>query len=315
MKKSSSIWDKRYAPKKLKDFVIIDRLRKKFQKIIDNKDVKMIRLLYGGPGHGKTTLAEIVAREIGAQWKIANVSDNRQIDYVRDVIAPFAQSASMVSGVKKIFILDEADQQTHDAKKMMKKLVVDTLDNCSYIITTNHVEAFDEANLSRVDKISLIPQNEKEVTELQKGYFMRCVHILKSEKVKYDPKVLKKFVKQLYPDIRQMIMSLQDCYDSYGEINDNILEVRASISGKLLGALQNGVTRNDMIEISNEVDPTDFFYSFHNKIAAYLTGESLVNAYAIYGFYNATHNNAINKKASLACCLIELGEAKLKFKS
>ena len=73
-----------------------------------------------------------------------------------------------------------------------------------------------------------------------------------------------------------------------------------------------------MIPIANEIDPIDFYYSFHEKIAKHLEGESLSKAYEIYTFFNSTHERAISKAGHLAGCIIEIGNAvkagQIKFK-
>lgn len=309
----SSLWDKKYEPKDLDGFVCLDKHRKKFQKIIDERDVKVVRFLYGGPGFGKTTIANILMRQVKAQCKVINGSDKTSVDDIRGDVSTFSKTASTVPGIKKIIFIDEGDRLSTEAKDAMKKLIVDVADKCSFIIATNRPEAFESANLSRVDRISLIPTSKEETKELQKAFYMRAKFILDSEKVKFPPKTLQKLIMSVYPDFRQIIIQLQMYYDVYGEINDGILDYKTNTTGSLLNALREKVTNNEMIAICNEVEPIDFFYSFQEGIANYLTNDSVRAAYEIFGFYNSSHGVAINKKTSLACCMIELLNADLKF--
>ena len=301
---TTSIWDKKYAPSKLDDLVCTERVRKKLRTLIDKKDVGVMRLFYGSPGHGKTAATRVLIKEIGAQFKEVNTPDDNGVGFIRDIITPFAKTKS-INKLKKIVFLDEADRMSIQAMDILKPLSQNVIDNCSFILNTNHIERFPEANLSRVDKIFMLPRDDKEIIELKKAFFMRAKYILDQENVKFDVKVLQKHIIKNYPDFRKTIIMLQETFETYGEINENILEYRVGLNNQLIDALKNKISNKEMIELSNDLDPIDFYFSFHDKIKNYLIDSSILKAYEIYSFYNS-YNNPTSKAAHLACCLLEL---------
>jgi len=310
----SSLWDKKYKPKNINDLVMLDCFKEKFKKIIKQKDIGNPILLYGPPGHGKTLTCELLITNIDADFKIVNASDQTSVDFIRTTIIPFAKTMKRNEN-KKIILMDEADRLSTNALDLLKKTMVDFADNCSFLFCTNHIERFPEANLSRFNRISLLPTDKESTIELQKLFFKRAIKILKSEEVEFDKKVLQKLIRSNYPDFRQTIIILQEAYNSYGKIDENALDISHGFNTDLIKALKNKASNEDIIKIANDIDGVAFYHEFHDKVSKYVDDESLMEIYQIYSYYNPTHTKAISKTGHLASCLLEIRNSDdIKFK-
>ena len=261
--------------------------------------------LVGYAKNMKLSIAVLVGgKDIEAQQRTLK----KGVDIV--IATPGRLSEHIDKGLKlnnvEIFVLDEADRISTQTMDMLKKTSIDNIDNCSFIFATNHIERFPEANLDRVDQISMLPRDKKDIIELKKSFFKRAVFILKSENVQFDSKVLQKYIIKCYPDFRKTIIGLQECFNTYGEINENILEYRAGINDTVINTLNSNIEPNEIIEMANNIDPIDFYYSFDEKICKYIEPSSLPAAYQIFTFYNSSHDKAISKNSHLVGCLMEL---------
>ena len=63
---------------------------------IEKKSVPNL-ILYGKAGTGKTSLVNIIIKELGADYESYNASEQRGIDVIRDEIMPFVDKVSMLS--------------------------------------------------------------------------------------------------------------------------------------------------------------------------------------------------------------------------
>lgn len=95
----------KYRPAVLDDLVLDSNVREYFSSIKSVEDLNHI-LLVSGPGTGKTSLAKILVNQLDAPYRYINASDERGIDTIRDKVKGFAQTKSILGGMK-IVILDE----------------------------------------------------------------------------------------------------------------------------------------------------------------------------------------------------------------
>lgn len=225
-------------------------------------------------------------------------------------------------------VTHNCDRLSTNALDALKKGMVDFADNCSVLFMTNHIERFPQANLSRFKTISLLPTEEKEIKQLKMMFYRRLLWILDQEEVQYQTierenknkkkikiaPVVKKIVDRFYPDFRSAIIASQEAVTMYGQLDENALEIQQGISDDLVMALKNNIGIDEIINISNKLDATDFLHSFHDKLAPLLKDESKASAYEIYGYHNGLMSKAISKPGQLACFIIELSQLDLKFK-
>lgn len=140
---------------------------KQLQGFLDASSVPQVIGFYGPPGTGKTTLARIMAKEVGAQWLAVqeiNVADKNGVEDVRKLRDDAAMKplGSKVS----VFILDEAHSFSKQAFQGLLKLFEDTPKHCYFFLCTSQPEKIDKAIKTRITGIELKAVPEAQLTTL-----------------------------------------------------------------------------------------------------------------------------------------------------
>lgn len=195
------LWTFKYEPKEFEEMIlnktVKDKLRKAFKELPN-------LMLYGPAGVGKGTFAHILVEKSGYDYMWVNSSDETGIDAMRDKVSSFATSLGMTE--MKIVVLNESDSLTQGAQgsqKMLKQLMEDVHKICRFVFLTNDLGLMMNEIQSRCQVIEI---SNPPMGDIGK----HCIKILKSEKVKYDNKVLANIIKKCYPDIRKTIEALKE---------------------------------------------------------------------------------------------------------
>jgi len=102
-------WTEKYRPKKFEEIKgqeeAIDKI-KQFLKTFPSK--KKAILLGGTPGIGKTTIAQVLAKETNSELFELNASDLRDKEKLQQILKPAIQQASLTKK-SKIILIDEVD--------------------------------------------------------------------------------------------------------------------------------------------------------------------------------------------------------------
>ena len=222
MKLENALWVEKFRPKTIERLILPERYKKDFQRIIARKQLPNL-LFSGPPGGGKSSLARILCSKEGI---IFNRSDNllevngsakksRGIAFVDTVIEPFLKIPPTKGDDYRVVFIDEADNLTPDSYDSLRAIIEKyQVTYGRFIITCNYISKIPGPLQSRFTSYNF-KQIPKEFTlEYAKD-------ILDSEKIKYEEKDVKLIIENLYPDIRKVVDTLQQCSLDNDTLNIN----------------------------------------------------------------------------------------------
>ena len=121
MRIMQTLWVEKYRPSKLSEIIGQDDILAEFKEIC--KGAPMQHFLFHSPeaGTGKTSLARVLAKELGYEIHQFNASSRKQrgIDFIEEDLIPLASAGF----AETIFLLDEADQLTPAAQSALKGVI------------------------------------------------------------------------------------------------------------------------------------------------------------------------------------------------
>ena len=200
---AKEMWVEKYRPKTVTDYVFKDpKQRKQVMSWIADKSIPHL-LFHGGAGTGKTTLAKVLAHELGVQeadFMYINASRDNGVEFIRDRITRFC--SSMPWGDFKIVLLDEADYLSPNAKAVLRGVMEQYADEVRFILTCNYVHKIMPAVKSRSQEFHISNQDQTDFTS-------RVAEILITEGVDVDLETIDLYVRATYPDLRKTINSVQ----------------------------------------------------------------------------------------------------------
>jgi len=305
------LWTERYRPQAISDCILPDRLKEVFQEYVNQKQIPNL-LLTGGAGVGKTTIAKAMCNEIGCDYMILNGSDENGVDTIRVKIKNYASSMSF-SGGRKVIILDEADYLTPNAQAILRNAIEEYAVNCSFIFTCNFKSRIIEPLHSRCAVIDFRLQNG-EKTKMASAFFKRITHILNTEKVEHDEKVIAELIKKHFPDFRRAINELQR-YSQLGKIDVGILSQIGDIS---ISQIVKHLKEKDFTSVrkwaaTTDVDSTTFFRKLYDALYDIAKPQSIPQAVIILADYQYKQAFVADQEINLVACLTEL-MANVEFK-
>lgn len=223
-------WIEKHRPKSIDDIVLDKNTHKKIKNIIEEKDMPNI-IITGVPGIGKTTTIQCLARGIfGKNVNQAilelNASDDRGIKAVQDTIITFCKKKIELGNKKsktyanhKIIILDEADNMTGKAQRLINNLMEKYHKTTRFAFTCNNSSDIIEAIQSRCIIFRYYRLGQQQVIE-------RLQHICEIENVPYEKDALEELAIFSQGDMRHAINNLQLTYNGLAKITiDNVYQM------------------------------------------------------------------------------------------
>ena len=199
----------KYRPQKLEDMVLSPELRSILSGFLAKKTIPNL-LLVGSPGLGKSTLARVLAKELGADALYISAAVENNADTIRSKVREFTNAVSMI-GTLKVVILDEAENLSRDSGKgtssqdVLKNLIETSADDTRFILTANYQDKIIKPLQSRCTPFH-ISYTKQMVAE-------RVRKILDAEGIKYTKEALIDFCKNIvvkfFPDMRHIINALE----------------------------------------------------------------------------------------------------------
>ena len=236
---SQFIWAEKYRPQCVEDVILPTEIKNKFLKYIGDERFPHMLLSSTNAGLGKTSITNAIIKELDADVKWINGSQDRGIDTFKVAVKEFVTSVT-IDESPKIVVIDEADGLTRDAQKILRGLIEEFSKDSTFILTCNYKEQLIEPLRNRLihfDFDSVFTKNKKEMG-LQ--IFERLQFILDNEGVEYDKKILSAIVPNLYPSVRKMVLTLQQSVvddkliltESAINMNTTYTEILELIKGK-----------------------------------------------------------------------------------
>jgi replication factor C small subunit len=198
--KEHSLWQERFRPQTLEQYICSPELKEKFQSFITNNDIPHL-ILAGSAGLGKSSLARLLVNSIDCDFIILNASDENGIDVIREKVKSFASSASFKP--LKVVVLEEASYLTGPAQEALKGVIEDFSEKTRFIFTANYLGKIVEPIQSRCEVIEYTSPAKRDVAK------HITQNILDVVGVEYELKDIALLINDCYPDIRATVKYLQ----------------------------------------------------------------------------------------------------------
>lgn len=166
---------RKYRPLHFSDVVGQQHIVELLESTLKQHKISHAYLFCGGRGTGKTTVARILAKELGCNPEDIieiDAASNRGIDEIRELreavrTAPF-------SSPYKVYIIDEAHMLTKEAANALLKTLEEPPAHVVFILATTDPEKLPQTIVSRCQKLIF---NQPDIQTLAK----QLIHVVESE--------------------------------------------------------------------------------------------------------------------------------------
>ena len=196
---------RRIRPKTFDEVIGNDVQIKQLKKYVESKDRPHTYLFTGGSGCGKTTLARIFARELGADelsiHELDTASKNvRGIDGATEIKNQIQYKPAMGGSV--VYIVDEVHKATADWQGAMLKPLEDTPAHVYFILCTTDPQKLIKTIKTRCTQIKVDEVDNKSL-------FRYLRKIADQENYNVEKNVLQEIVKNSGGSIREALVKLE----------------------------------------------------------------------------------------------------------
>ena len=305
---SDFIWVEKYRPQTIEECILPENIKKTFIDFLNKGEIPNM-LLAGPPGVGKTTVAKALCNELGVDYYVINGSDEgRFLDTVRNNAKNFASTVSLTSDSKhKVIIIDEADNTTTDVQLLLRASIEEFSKNCRFIFTCNYKNKIIEPLHSRTAVIEFSITKRDKPT-IAAAFFKRLNHILDSERIEADKKVLIELVNKHFPDWRRILNECQR-YSVGGKIDSGILAAFSDVPVNDL--LKNLKTKNfpevrKWVVTNMDNDTTVLFRRIYDSLYECLVPATIPAAILVIAKYQYQTAFVADQEINMLACLTEI---------
>ena len=287
----------KYRPQDLDSFIGDQTIRNKIQEYLKEGTLQNL-LLFGPAGTGKTSLAKLIVKQLGADYLYINASDERGIDTIRDKIVPFASSIGF-NGLK-VVILDESDYLTAQAQATLRNVIETFSSSCRFIFTCNYLDRIIAPLQSRCMAFGITPPSKKEVGQ-------HVLRICESEGIDYTKEDLGQIIITHYPDIRKILNTVQGSLKDSKLILDSKSLKNTEFENQVIQGLKHKNNINDIRQIIADSGATQFeslFRCLYDNVEEYTT--NIGDAIIIIAQYQYEYTFVVDKEICVAAMLNKL---------
>ena len=224
------LWVEKWAPESVEDLILTKNVKEFFINVVNEGQLNQNLILQGSQGCGKTqtikTLCKITNQDV---LFLNGSSEGRYLDTIRNQVINFGTTVSMFNNKKKVVFFDEFDGTTNDVMLCLRGVIEQLHKNVCFIFTCNNLNKIIEPIQSRCVVLKYTPILKEEKPQMMSDIFKRVSYILEQENIEYDKKVIAEFIKNYFPDTRQLLNILQR-YSVGGKIDSGILASFSDIS-------------------------------------------------------------------------------------
>jgi len=287
----------KYRPQDLDGFIGDQTVRNKIQEYLKEGTLQNL-LLFGPAGTGKTSLAKLIVKQLGADYLYINASDERGIDTIRDKIVPFASSIGF-NGLK-VVILDESDYLTAQAQATLRNVIETFSSSCRFIFTCNYLDRIIAPLQSRCMAFGIIPPSKKEVGQ-------HILQICDQEGVEYTKEDLGQIILTHYPDIRKILNTVQGSLKGGKLVLDSKSLKNTEFENQVIQSLKNKINLKEIRQVIADSGATQFeslFRTLYDNVEEYTT--KIGDAIVIIAQYQYEYSFVVDKEICIAAMLNKL---------
>lgn len=255
------MWSEKYRPQTLLDMVGNEDARVLFVEWFAKwkKGTKPL-LLVGPPGTGKTTLANLAAKQFGYDMISLNASDVRNKQRIQEILGPVLGNTSIL-GRPMIFV-DEVDGIYGRADFGGAEALINILKEPTVpiILAANSDLSAKMKSIKKVVKTIHIRPLPPRLVQL----FLK--KILKNEGAKLSPGSLIKIVSESRGDLRSMINSTQALVTGFEPSTEKSFESLDIESGVNAFFKANSIDEARTVLYSMRIDPREKISAFYSSI-------------------------------------------------
>jgi len=287
----------KYRPESLEGFIGDNTVREKIQEYLKEGTLQNL-LLFGPAGTGKTSLAKLIVKQLGADHLYINASDERGIDTIRDKIVPFASSIGF-NGLK-VVILDESDYLTAQAQATLRNVIETFSASCRFIFTCNYLDRIISPLQSRCMAFGITPPSKKEVGQ-------HILQICDQEGVEYTKEDLGQIILTHYPDIRKILNTVQGSLKGGKLVLDSKSLKNTEFENQVIQGLKNKINLKEIRQVIADSGATQFeslFRCLYDNVEEYTT--NIGDAIVIIAQYQYEYSFVVDKEICVAAMLNKL---------
>lgn len=308
------LWVQKYRPKSAVDLILPEDIKDTLISFVEQGSLPNFLFHSQSGGTGKTSAALAIAHQLNLEVMMINASEERSIDIIRTKMTDFC-SAMSVDGRRKMLILDEADHLPDLSQNALRNFFEKFSSNCSFVMTANQAQRIIAPLQSRCAVIEFkFPKEEK--PKLAGEFYQRVCHILDSENISYDKKLIQHAIVHFFPDFRRCINELQR-YSASGELSDKILSnVQNESIENLLEAIENKkfqLIRKFILENWHGTEQ-ELYRSLYEELLKNAKPECIPDVILILSKYGFESTFAVDKEIHTLACMVELMTLPVQFK-